>query len=52
MGLLCLFSFLTAECQQAGISDGGLTQIQNLKTGQVLGQQPQPCVAKLKKEMK
>lgn len=28
---------LTAESQQTGVSDGSLTQVQNLKTGQMLG---------------
>lgn len=44
MHLVC---FLTTESQQASVGDGGLTQVQNLKAGQMLRQQPQPCVAKL-----
>lgn len=41
---------LTAEGQQTGVCDRGLAQVQNLKTGQVLRQQPQPGVSELQRE--
>lgn len=38
---------LTAQCQQPGVRDRGLAQVEHLQHGEVLGQEPQPRVAEL-----
>lgn len=39
---------LTAQCQQPGVRDRRLAQVEHLQHGEVLGQEPQPRVAKLR----
>lgn len=41
-------SVLTAEGQQAGVGDGRLAQVQHLEHGEVLRQEPQAGVSKLR----